>query len=69
VEEQAVTTNEMGRNVGGAAGASTVIAENIVGVAGAAQLTAEGAARSQQAAVNLAKMSADLQSMVDAFRL
>jgi methyl-accepting chemotaxis protein len=69
VEEQAVTTNEMGRNVGGAAGASTVIAENIVGVAGAAQLTSEGAARSQRAAVDLATMSADLRAMVAAFRL
>jgi methyl-accepting chemotaxis protein len=69
VEEQAATTDGMGRNVGGAAGASTVIAENIVGVAGAAQITAEGAARSQRAAIDLARMSSDLRAMVAAFRL
>jgi methyl-accepting chemotaxis protein len=69
VEEQAVTTNELGRNVGGAAGASSVIAENIVGVAGAAQLTAQGATRSQESAVALAAMAAELRSMVASFRL
>jgi methyl-accepting chemotaxis protein len=68
VEEQTATTNEMARNVADAAAGSQEIATNVVGVASAAQLTTAGVGESQRAAVDLARMSADLQSLVGTFR-
>ena len=50
VEEQTVTTNEIGRNVGEAAKGTGEIAKNIGGVALAAQNTTKGAADTQKAA-------------------
>ncbi|HXE57019.1 MAG TPA: methyl-accepting chemotaxis protein, partial [Gemmatimonadales bacterium] len=68
VEEQTVTTNEIGRNVTEAAQGSGEISRNIGGVAQAAQSTTEGAANSQQAAAGLARMAAELQELVNGFR-
>ena len=48
VEEQSVTTNEIGRNVTEAAKGSTEIAQNITGVAQTAKSTASGAGESQK---------------------
>ncbi len=64
VEEQTVTTNEMARNVTEASKGSTEIAGNIVSVADAARGTTEGATQTQQASAELAKMAADLQTVV-----
>jgi methyl-accepting chemotaxis protein len=68
VEEQTATTNEMSRNVGEAAKGSHEIACNISGVAEAAQQTTGGAQQSQQAAQTLARMAAELQTLVGQFR-
>ncbi|WP_298459047.1 methyl-accepting chemotaxis protein [uncultured Cellulomonas sp.] len=68
VEEQTATTNEMTRNVSEAAAGSGEIAVNISGVADAAALTTQGAAESQQAVSELARMSADLKTLVGTFR-
>jgi methyl-accepting chemotaxis protein len=67
VEEQAATTNEIGRNVSEAAQASSDIAQNIAGVAGAAQSTSSGAAQCQGAAAELALMSTEMQALVAQF--
>jgi methyl-accepting chemotaxis protein len=67
VEEQSVTTNEIGRNVAEAAKGSAEITQNITAVAQAAQSTTEGANNTQQAATELARMAADLQQLVGQF--
>ena len=67
VEQQTSTTNEMGRSLDEAAGGSSDIAEHIVGVASAAERTSEGAAQSQQAAADLARLAAELQTLVGEF--
>jgi methyl-accepting chemotaxis protein len=64
VEEQAATTNEIGRNVGEAARGSTEIAENVVGVATAAKETTEAAESTRQAAGGLSKMATTMQELV-----
>jgi len=64
VEEQTATTAEIGRSVSDAAKGSTEITENIAGVATAAQSTTQGATDSQTAAAELAKMAAELQTIV-----
>ena len=69
VEEQTVTTNEIGRNVAEAARGTSDIAKNISGVAQAAQNTTHGAADSQKAASSLAAMASHLQSIVGKFKL
>jgi methyl-accepting chemotaxis protein len=68
VEQQSATTSEMNRNVTQAATGSTEITGNIVGVATAAQLTSSGVLESQTAAAELARMSAEMLSIVTAFR-
>jgi hypothetical protein len=68
VEEQTATTNEISRNVTEAAKASADIAQNIIGVAQAAQSTSGGAADSQRAAAELARMATELQALVGQFR-
>jgi methyl-accepting chemotaxis protein len=68
VEEQTATTAEMSRSVAEAATGSGEIAQNITGVAGAARLTTEGVQQSQQATNDLARMSAELTSLVSTFR-
>ncbi len=67
VEEQTVTTNEIGRNVGEAAKGTGEIAKNIGGVALAAQNTTKGAADTQKAAQALSAMAAQLQMLVSKF--
>ena len=69
VEEQTATTNEMARNVAEAATGSGEIALNITGVAQAASQTTEGVAQSHQAALELARMSGDLQTLVNRFKV
>jgi methyl-accepting chemotaxis protein len=69
VEEQTATTSEMTRNVAGAADGSTDIAANIAGVAEAAVMTATGAAQSQLAAADIARMSEDLYATVNRFKV
>ncbi len=68
VEEQAATTSEISRNVSDASHGSSRIATNIQVVANAADSTASGASDSQRAATELARMSADLQTLVGHFR-
>src|SRR5262249_14667613 len=60
VEEQAATTNEIGRTVSEAAKASSEIAQNISGVARTAESTAQGAANSQSAAADLSRMATEM---------
>ena len=68
VEEQTATTAEMSRSVSEAANGSSEIAQNITGVAEAARLTTEGVQQSQEATGELARMSAELTSLVSTFR-
>ncbi|WP_159807037.1 methyl-accepting chemotaxis protein [Cellulomonas citrea] len=67
VEEQTTTTSEVNRSVNEAAAGSGEIAQSILGVAGAADQTTRGAAQSQQAAGELARMSAELTALVGTF--
>ncbi|MGX5653611.1 methyl-accepting chemotaxis protein [Geodermatophilus nigrescens] len=67
VEEQTATTAEMNRNVTEAATGAAEIAGNITGVAEAAQVTTEGVSQAQQAATELARMSAELRAVVSRF--
>ena len=69
VEEQAATTDEIGRNVEQAARGSGEIAGNITGVATAAQSTSQGVQNAKQAALELAQMSSTLQSLVQRFKV
>ncbi|HVH39860.1 MAG TPA: methyl-accepting chemotaxis protein [Gemmatimonadaceae bacterium] len=69
VEEQAVTTGEIGRNVEQAAHGSREIAGNIAGVATAAQSTSQGVQNAQQAAHELAMMAATLTNLVARFTI
>jgi methyl-accepting chemotaxis protein len=69
VEEQTVTTNEIGRNVAEAARGTSDIAKNISGVAQAAQNTTQGASDSQKASASLASMASQLQAIVSKFKL
>ncbi|MCA8953086.1 MAG: PAS domain S-box protein [Planctomycetes bacterium] len=65
VEEQTVTTNEIGRNISEAAKGSTEIAENITGVAKAATDTSQGAASTQRGAAGLTELAASLQALLN----
>ncbi len=69
VEEQAATAGEVGRNISSAADGSSSVSSNIGGVAEASKSTAEGAQNTQKAAVELAKISEELSSMVAAFKV
>ena len=64
VEEQTITTNEMGRRVADAAKGTNEVAGNIGGVAEAAKSTNAGVDSMRQAASDLAKLAADLQTLV-----
>lgn len=68
VEEQTVTTNEIGRSVNEAAKGTNAIASNISGVAEAAKSTTKGANETQRAAAELSRMAAQLQSVVSKYR-
>ena len=69
VEEQTVTTNEIGRNVTEAAKGTGEIAKNISGVAEAAKDTTQGASDTQGAAQALSTMAAELQTLISKFTL
>lgn len=68
VEEQTITTREIGRNLGEAAKGTTEIARNITGVADAARNTSAGAHQTEKAARELARMAAELKGMVGQFK-
>ncbi|WP_374454231.1 methyl-accepting chemotaxis protein [Nocardioides sp.] len=68
VEEQTATTNEMSRNVAEAATGSTDIAQNVTGVARTASDTQAAANSTSQAADELARMAADMRTLVGRFR-
>jgi methyl-accepting chemotaxis protein len=68
VEEQSATTNEMSRNVTEAAKGTADISQNVTGVADAAKSTSQGAGDTQTAATELARMAAELQSLVGQFK-
>lgn len=68
VEEQSVTTSEIGRSVGEAAGGSSEIAHNVAGLAEAAQSTSEGASTTLEAAVRLGQTTSDLESALHQFK-
>lgn len=61
IEEQSITTNEIGRNVSEAAKGGAEIAQNITNVAQVALSTTSGAIDSQKAAAELAKMAIELE--------
>jgi methyl-accepting chemotaxis protein len=69
VEEQAATANEIGRTVAEAAAGSSEIARNIDSVSSVSRNTTEGANNCQQAAQDLSRMAAELQSMVNQFKV
>jgi methyl-accepting chemotaxis protein len=67
VEEQTVTTSEIGRSVTEAAKGVGDIAKNIGGVAVAAKDTTQGANDTQKAAIELSQMAARLQTVIAKF--
>jgi methyl-accepting chemotaxis protein len=67
VEEQTVTTNEIGRSVAEAAAGVGDIAKNIGGVASAAKDTTRGANDTRKASQELSQMAARLQQAVSKF--
>jgi methyl-accepting chemotaxis protein len=68
VEEQTATTTEMNRSVAEAAAGSGQIAQNIDTVAAVAKATTQHVGASQEAADELATVSARLQELVGGFR-
>ena len=69
VEEQTATSNEMNRNVAEAAGGTRDITSAIGNLAAGTQETNARVAEAQQAAVELARMSSELQDAVARFRV
>lgn len=69
VEEQTATTNEISRNVAEAASGSGEIARNITQVAQGTQSTLSGVTEAQSAADELAHMAAELQTLVEGFKV
>jgi methyl-accepting chemotaxis protein len=67
VEEQTVTTNEIGRSVSEAAQGVNDIAKNIGGVATAARNTTHGANDTRTASLELSEMAARLQASVSKY--
>jgi methyl-accepting chemotaxis protein len=67
VEEQTATTNEMGRNISGAARGASEIKDTIGRVAQATQATSESTGNSERATSELAAMAADLRRLVSRF--
>jgi methyl-accepting chemotaxis protein len=67
VEEQTVTTNEIGRSVTEAAQGVNDIAKNISGVATSARNTTQGANDTKTASLELSRMAARLQASVARF--
>ncbi|ACU34342.1 methyl-accepting chemotaxis sensory transducer [Actinosynnema mirum DSM 43827] len=69
VEEQTATTQEMNRGINEAAVGTTRIAGSISTVAGATRTTSATVVETQGAAMELSRMSAELQEQVDRFRI
>jgi methyl-accepting chemotaxis protein len=69
VQEQTATTGEMNRSLTELTAGSGQIATNIGGIATVARTTTESVGQSQQAASELAAVSAELQSLVARFRV
>lgn len=69
VEEQAVTTNEISRNMTEAAKGTGEVVQSIAGVATASKGTAEGAANVMSASQILAKMGLELMEVVGKFKI
>ena len=67
VEEQSVTTSEIGRSITEAATGTGEIAHNITEVANAADSTRQATADTQSSAEELARMAAGLNQLVDQF--
>lgn len=67
VEEQTVTTREIGRSVQEAASGTSEIARNIVEVAAAAKNTSQGILTIKEAAAQLSRMSGYLKDLVSKF--
>jgi len=67
VEEQTVTTNEIGRSVTEAAQGVNDISKNIAGVATSARNTTQGANDTKTASLELSKMAGRLQASVSKF--
>jgi methyl-accepting chemotaxis protein len=67
VEEQTVTTNEIGRSVSEVAGGSKSIAVSITGVMEAAAQTTGDAATTQQTAEELGRTTTELREIVARF--
>ncbi|SIO56725.1 methyl-accepting chemotaxis protein [Singulisphaera sp. GP187] len=67
VEEQTVTTSEIARNIAEVAQGSSEIARTILAVAEATRGTSEGAAQTQLAAAELARMATELHGLVAQF--
>jgi methyl-accepting chemotaxis protein len=68
VEEQSVTTAEIGRNAAEAASSADDIASNIASVAATAQSTTAAAAQASSSTEELARLSEQLKRTVDQFR-
>ena len=68
VEEQTVTTAEIGRQVTDAAEGSAAIVDNIATVANAAADTSSGADRTRSAAGEMTQMASDLRRLVSQFQ-
>ena len=64
VEQQAATTNEIGKAVSSAANGSAEIARNVASVSQVSQDTSQGASNAQLAAAKLREMASDLQTLV-----
>ncbi len=69
VEEQTATTNEMARNITQAAATSQEIATNVADIAEAARTTTSGVGDTQQATVELSRLSQELSSLVGQFQV
>lgn len=68
VEQQTATTNEMSQSVASAAHQAEGVNANIASVAAAAATTKSGVSEAERASAELARMSAQLQTLVDQFR-
>ncbi len=68
VEEQTVTTREIGRNVTEAATGSAEIARNIMGVAEAARSTSAGAHQADKSARDLGRKAEEVSLLVSQFK-
>jgi methyl-accepting chemotaxis protein len=69
VEQQAVTSNDIGRSLTEAATGASDIARNIMGVADAAGSTSQGASSTQQSAEELAQLAGQLLALTQRFTL